>query len=418
MACQEWDDHDRSHKVLAPDLATDYLESCAPNAILITFGDNDTYPLWYAQEVQGIRKDIRVINSSLLGTDWYINQLRYKVNESDPIDPIWTATQIEGANRDAIYNAPKPGIDPNQYMDLYTMMKEYAGSDDPAKTEQTRDGGSVNIFPSKKVTVPVDVNFVKQNGTVSASDSVVTAVQFEIPKTVMYKNETAILNIIAANKWKRPIYFTSPYGELGFQDYLRQDGLSYRLVPVKGGDVNKDWVVDKMLKKFVFGNADKPGVYFDEENRRHLNSIRLAYAQAASNLADAGRKEDAKKLLHKCDDMMLDGNFSYGMVSRNQQQNQISLQFLYAAYKAGDSSLVDKVSRSLKKDMEQQVSYYQGLDDYKREMLGYEEERNQNLLKGLMSLEQQFKTPQAAIENNKPITTAPVTTPAKDSPKK
>ena len=104
MASQEWDDHDRSKKLLARDLAIDYLESCAPNAILISFGDNDTYPLWYAQEVQGIRRDIRVINSSLLGTDWYINQLRYKVNESDPIDPIWTAAQIEGANSDIMYS--------------------------------------------------------------------------------------------------------------------------------------------------------------------------------------------------------------------------------------------------------------------------------------------------------------------------
>ena len=146
MANQEWDDHDRSNKVLARDLATDYLESCAPNAILISFGDNDTYPLWYAQEVQGIRPDVRVINSSLLGTDWYINQLRYKVNQSDPIDPIWSAAQIEGANRDAIFNAPKAGIDPNQYMDLYTMMKDYAGSDDPNKMEQGRDGNMLNML--------------------------------------------------------------------------------------------------------------------------------------------------------------------------------------------------------------------------------------------------------------------------------
>src|SRR5690606_11982331 len=140
MAIQEWDDHDRSNKVLARDLAINYLESCAPNAIVISFGDNDTYPLWYAQEVEGIRTDIRVINSSLLGTDWYINQLRYKLNESMPVDPIWTRQQIEGSTRDIIYHAPKPGIDPNQPMDLYTMMKDYAGSDDPAKMEQARDG--------------------------------------------------------------------------------------------------------------------------------------------------------------------------------------------------------------------------------------------------------------------------------------
>ena len=127
MASQEWDDHDRSNKVLARDLATDYLESCAPNAIVISFGDNDTYPLWYAQEVEGVRKDIRVINSSLLGTDWYINQLRYKVNESAPIDPIWSAAQIEGSTRDVVRYNPNSGFDKNQFMDLYTMMKDYAG---------------------------------------------------------------------------------------------------------------------------------------------------------------------------------------------------------------------------------------------------------------------------------------------------
>ncbi|MEO7523955.1 MAG: DUF2723 domain-containing protein [Ferruginibacter sp.] len=409
MASQEWDDHDRSHKLLARDLATDYLQSCAPNAILISFGDNDTYPLWYAQEVEGIRPDIRVINSSLLGTDWYINQLRYKLNQSAPIDPIWSASQIEGSNRDVVYFAPKPGIDQNQYMDLYTMMKDYAGSDDPAKMEQTRDGGSVSIFPSKKVKVPVDINVVRQNGTVNANDTaILSEIRFDIPKGNLYKNDAAILNIIAANQWKRPIYFTSPYGELGFQNYLRQDGLTYRLVPIANGGTNEDWVVDKMMNKFAFGNANRPGVYFDEENRRHLNSIRLAYAQAATDLANSNRMEDAKKLLNKCDKMMLDENFSYGMVSRSQQHNQISMQFLYAAYRAGDSILAAKVSKTLRKDMEQQVAYYQSLSDNRREILGYEEERNQNLLKGLLQFEQQFK-PRAATEIPSPVSTQPVT---------
>src|SRR6185295_15344859 len=100
MAQQEWDDHDRSQKTLAPDLAKDYLESCEQNAVLFTFGDNDTYPLWYAQEVEHVRPDIRIINYSLLGIDWYINQLRYKINKSDSVDVIWTPEQIEGHNRE------------------------------------------------------------------------------------------------------------------------------------------------------------------------------------------------------------------------------------------------------------------------------------------------------------------------------
>ncbi len=405
MASQEWDDHDRSNKTLARDLAKDYLESCAPNAILISFGDNDTYPLWYAQEVEGIRKDVRVINSSLLGTDWYINQLRYKINDSDPIDPIWSAQQIEGSKRDVVYGVPKG--DQNTYMDLYTMMKDYAGSDDRTKMEAGRDGSMLNIFPSKKVKLPVDINFVKQNGTVNATDTVVSEVQFEIPKNVLYKNDAAILNIIAANKWKRPIYFTSPYDDLGFQNYLRQEGLAYRLVPVPNNTVNIDNAYNLLMNKFVFGNADKPGVYFDEENRRHLNSIRLAYAQTATALVDAGKKEEAKRLLNKADKMMLAENFPYGMASRNQQHNQIALQFLYATMKAGDNQLADKIKARIKKDMEQQQGYYQSLSDVRRDNLAFEEERNENLLKALVGMEQQFEM-QKQMEAGGTIKTQPV----------
>jgi hypothetical protein len=403
MASQEWDDHDRSKKTMARDLATDYLESCAPNAIVISFGDNDTYPLWYAQEVEGIRKDIRVINSSLLGTDWYINQLRYKINNSDPIDPIWTKEQIEGSNRDIIYNAPKAGIDPNKYMDLYTMMKDYAGSDDPSKMEQGRDGSMLNVYPSKKVFVPVDVNVVKQNGTVNANDVVVDSVKFEIPKNIIFKNDAAVLNIIAANKWKRPIYFTSPdAGGIGINNYIRQDGLTYRFVPVVNSEVNNDWVYDKMMNKFKFGSANVMGVYFDEENRRHLNSIRLAYAQAAGSLADNGRKEDAKKMLNKCDQMMLEENFPYGMVSRRQQHNSFSLQMLIAAYKAGDSVLANKITKSVKKDLEQQMTYIGSLDDNKQEAMQYEAEDVKRLLMGIQQIEMQFKNPAPAPLTDNP----------------
>ena len=380
MANQEWDDHDRSQKLLAPDLAKDYLESCDKNAILITYGDNDTYPLWYAQEVEGVRRDIRIINSSLLGTDWYINQLRYKVNESDPIDPLWNASQIEGSTRDVLYSPEmfygpnsdqtnrfkqKAGItNPNDAMDLYTMMKDYGGSDDPNKSIRPEGSDdSYNVFPSKHVFVPVDEALVRQNGTVSAKDSVVSRLDFNIPKNYLAKNDAAVLNIIAANKWKRPIYFTSLQSGLGFDNYVRQDGLTYRLVPVMNDDVNKDWVVDKMMNKFRFGAADVKGTYFDEENRRHLNSIRMAYASAASNLADNGRKEEAKKLLEKCDKGMLDETMPYGLVSRRQEQAYFSLQFLIACYKSGDTTLAAKVTASLKKDLDQQMKYYATMGD-------------------------------------------------------
>ena len=210
MASQEWDDHDRSKKTLARDLAKDYLESCAPNAILFSYGDNDTYPLWYAQEVEGIRRDIRVINYSLLGIDWYINQLRYKINESDPIDVIWGPEKIEASKRDFVRFYEKPGLsDQNRYVDLYSLMKDFVGSDDPQNMVPMQDGSNMNYFPVKKVSVPVDINTVRKNGTVNPTDSVVNEMRFEIGRNLLMKNDMAVLNIIAANKWRRPIYFTS-----------------------------------------------------------------------------------------------------------------------------------------------------------------------------------------------------------------
>ncbi|MBR2647811.1 MAG: DUF2723 domain-containing protein [Sediminibacterium sp.] len=383
MAQQEWDDHDRSKKVLARDLAKDYLESCAPNAILFTFGDNDTYPLWYAQEVEGIRKDVRVINFSLLGIDWYINQLRYKVNESPAIDVLWSADQIEGSKRDYVLYRPKPGIPEDRFYDLYDVMKNYVGSDDPSKMEDRGNGDALNTYPVRKFAVSVDKAAVLANKTVNVADSVVSEIRFEVPKNALLKNDLAVLNIIAANKWNRPIYFTNPSVDLGFDQYLRRDGLSYRLVPVINSRVNAGWMKDKALNVFASGNADKKGVYFDEENRRHLNTIRSAYADLAIDLAAAGKKEEARKVLQKVDKMMDEENFGYGMASRGNLHNRNSLMFLEACYMAEDTALVKKVSASVKKDLQQQIKFYNTLSGNKAEWMADEKRMSESYLDGL-----------------------------------
>jgi hypothetical protein len=365
MAAEEWDDHDRSKKQIARDLAKNYLESCAPNAILFTFGDNDTYPLWYAQEVEGIRKDIRVINYSLLGIDWYINQMRYKVNESAPIDVIWSADKIEGGKRDYIRFFEREGLtDQNRYVDLYSLMNDFVGSDDQAAQVQMQDGTWMNYLPVKKVSVPVDVAKVKKNGTVETTDSVATDIRFEIPKELLLKNDMAVLNIIAANKWDRPIYFTSPFGELGFGQYLRNEGQSYRLVPVAGQNmVNARASYEVLKNKFAYGSANIPGVYYDEENRRHLIGIRQSFAEAANQLAIQGDSAKARELLNIADKNLLEENIPYAMVSRQNQHNTISVQFVEAAYRAGDKKLATKVSAAIMKDVNEQLAYYAYLGD-------------------------------------------------------
>ena len=398
MAAQEWNDHDRSKKLLARDLAKDYLESCAPNAILFSFGDNDTYPLWYAQEVEGIRPDIRVINYSLLGIDWYINQMRYKVNQSNPIDVIWTADQIQGRKRDYIRYREVPGIPNNQYFDLYDLMKNYVGSEDPSRMVSTGGEEMINTFPVRKVSVPVDVNTVKQNGTLSLTDSAVSEVRFEIPKQVLMKNDLAVLNVVAANKWQRPIYFTSLFDELGFGQYLRKDGLSYRLVPVANQQVNTDWMADKLMNKFAFGNANIPGVYFDEENRRHLNTIRTAYAELAFDLSAKGRKEEARRTLEKADKMMLQENFPYGMISRGNMHDRNSIAFLEACYRSDAKDLAVKVSKSVKGDLQQQIKFYNSLSGNKAEWMAYDKKTAEDYLGAIGRMEQMFQGASAAPE--------------------
>ncbi|MCF1713178.1 DUF2723 domain-containing protein [Flavihumibacter sp. RY-1] len=407
MGFQEWDDHDRSKKVLARDLAKDYLESCPPNAILFTYGDNDTYPLWYAQEVEGIRPDIRVINNSLLGIDWYINQLRYKVNESDPIDVIWSEDQIRGRNRDYVIYNPRPDVNQERFYDLYDVMKNVVGSEDPAFKVALTGGENINYLPAKKYVLPVDEQVVRSNGTVNPGDSVVTAVPVIIPenKNTLLKNDLAILNIIAANKWKRPICFTAPYtaSELGFGNFMRKDGLTYRLVPISNNTgFNTDWMVDKLKNKFGFGSADIAGVYFDEENRRHLNTIRAAYADGAGALADANRKDEAKQLLDMADKGILLENMPYAMPSRSNQHNYFTFRFLEAAYKAGHTALADKVSKALHRDFDQQLKYYAQLPDRKQESMRNEIAGTQQLVQMLQMLENNYKqgsTVQPSIES-------------------
>jgi hypothetical protein len=174
---------------------------------------------------------------------------------------------------------------------------------------------------------------------------------------------------------------------------------------VKNSEVNENWAYNAMMNKFKFGNANVPGVYFDEENRRHLNTLRMQYAQVANDLAEHGKMSQAKDLLEKCDKNMLQENFPYGMASRRQQQDQISAQFLLAAYRAGDTVLAQKVSAALRTDLEQQIMYFNSLNDNQQANLAYENQLVQQTLQQVQGMEQYFTKPQQIIspENQKPV---------------
>jgi hypothetical protein len=413
MGMQEWDDHDRSQKTLAPDVARDYLESCAPNAILFTFGDNDTYPLWYAQETEGVRPDIRIINTSLLGIDWYVNQLRRRVNESAPIDVVWSEQQIIGLQY-IIYRQGGANTPVNLLDLMRNDVGKQLGYDDRTDVKA--------FFSSKQFLVPVNADAVRKNGTVNASDTIVPQMQFGIGEGRNYLtlDQLTILNVIAANAakgWERPIYFTSPYGELGFGDYLRKDGMTYRLVPTRtampqaawivdqalrgtsGKSMNTDWVFNTLMTKFRGGNSNIPGVYFDEENRRHLLTIRSTYAEAAGNLGDAGDKARAQQLLKKAEGLIDPVNMPYALTGRFNQHNQTAALYLEAAYKAGDLTLAKKVHDALEKDLKEQKAYYDYLKAEKDDFYGQvsrEDDINKFMLEQLLPMIERRYNPAAA----------------------
>ncbi|HUZ59780.1 MAG TPA: DUF2723 domain-containing protein [Hanamia sp.] len=368
MACQEWKAHDRSKKTLARDVAVDYLNSCAPNAILFTGGDNDTYPLWYAQEVENIRPDVRVIVTTLLGTDWMIDQLRRKINKSDPISISWAHDKYVGDNRDYVPYYDQNGIFPkDSSMNLNDAMAFMANDSDRLATQA---GDSLNYFPTHKFYIPVDKELVLRNGTVEPKDSsrVVDRVNITISQNTLYKNDLMILNIIAANKWKRPIYFTEPQG-LGLNSFLQDEGMTYRLEPIKQTDASGADAVDTkaaykhQTSNFYFGGAQYPNIYFDENSRRSLMTMRRAFSTTGNALALTGKVDSALQVLNYGYKMMNPSSFPYGMVSSGNMHDITSLQYAYAYYLAGDTKKGDRIANDVIRDCQQQIEYYNSLSD-------------------------------------------------------
>jgi hypothetical protein len=375
MGFQEWDDHDRSTKTVARDVASDYLNSCAPNAILFTVGDNDTYPLWYAQEVENVRPDVRVINLSLLGVDWYIDQQRQMVNKSAGVPMSWTPDKYRGETRNYIRFYDAGTFPQDKFYNLKEVM-DFMGTDDPRAKLTTQDGEQQNYLPAQKLFIPVDVAQAINSGVVDIHDSarILPQLPFQISKQYLLKNDLAVYDIITANNWKRPIYFTSPT-DLGINDYLRMDGLTYRLVPLKKEEsndpmgaeknVNVPVMYDNLMKKFTFGGANINGTYFDEPNRKLLQYVRNAYTRLGTALAIDNKKDSALTVLNKADKNLLENTFPYAMTTPGQMYNYSSMQTVYAYYLAGDKKKADEIAQKIIKDCNQQLMYYRQLPSSK-----------------------------------------------------
>ena len=408
MACQEWKAHDRSQKTLARDAATDYLNSCAPQSILFTGGDNDTYPLWYAQEVENIRPDVRVIVTSLLGTDWMINQLRNKVNQSEPIPMSWKPEQYVGDNRNYVPFADQGVKVPKDSSWDLTRLMNFIGDD--RNQLQTQSGGGLNYFPTHNFSLPVDKEAVLANGTVVPKDSarILERLQFAFPGNALLKNDIMEYNIIAANNWKRPVYFSQPYG-LGLNNFIQDDGLAYRLVPLRPNPseptISTDTMYRNLMERFKFGGADKQNIYYDENGRRVLISIRSAFSTLGQVLATKGDKDSALKVLDYGYKMLNPTSLPYGMVSFRNQEDITSMQYAYAFYLAGDSTKGQQIADMVIRDCREQVDYYNSLPDNDAAQFQEDLQTAKAIVTQLQGLKTQFsKPPPGSLETGKPVT--------------
>lgn len=314
MAQQNWDDHDRSGRYNTLNIAKNYLNSCTPNAILFTNGDNDTFPLWYAQEVEGIRTDIKIVNLSLFNTDWYVDQMRRKTYDADPIPMDITRDQyIQGTN-DAAYFIDNPNIaKKGEYYKLKDITNFFF-SDNPKTKYPLLDGSKMNYVPTKLVYVDVDKNKVLSNGTVAAKDSalIVDKVKWKINETMVQKNNLMMMDMLANFDWDRPIYYAITTGAdayLHLMEYFQMDGMAYKLVPIKSaggfnqgsyGRVNTDTLYDRLMNKFEYDGINNPNLYFDEHHMQSIRNYRSNFARLASELVKEGSYDKAKLVLDKC----------------------------------------------------------------------------------------------------------------------
>lgn len=283
MANQNWDDHNRSGRYTARDLAYNYLNSCAPNAILFTNGDNDTFPLWYAQEVEGIRTDVRVVNLMLLNMDWYIDQMKRKAYESDTLPISMKPDQYQAGTRDMVYIHERF----NQAFPAKEIV-DFIADDDPATKLETQSGKKLDYIPTRNFILHVDSAKVIENGTVKVSDArlIENTIQGKISGNHMGKSDLIVFDILANNKWERPIYYVSTYheGTLGLENYMQLDGFAYRLVPIKTtgsayekGRIDVDILYDKLMNIFKYGRMNEPNVYLDNFHQRSFSIVRLRF---------------------------------------------------------------------------------------------------------------------------------------------
>lgn len=361
LAKENWDDHDRSNKYTALAMAKAYLDSCEPNAILFTIGDNDTFPLWYMQEIEGYRTDIRIVCTSLFMTDWYIDQMKMKTHNSDPIPSSFNREQYKGSLRDySLF------VERTEEPLLLSEILQFVSLDDERAKISLDSGNKVNYFPTKKVIYPIDKNTIIKNKVVNSKyyDSIVPQIEFTITDKALYKNRLMMLDIVNENNWKRPIYFTGgSFGEddyIWMKNYLQLDGMCFKLVPLKTptddpnpmrmGSIDADKMYS-IVMKWDWGNSGNSAIYHDPETRKNSITYRTNLARLMETLLLEGKNEKAEKVIDLAMAKMPIAYFEYySMVEP----------FAMGYYEVGKKDKARKVVAELIQKYQESLTYFSG----------------------------------------------------------
>ncbi len=364
MAKENWDDHDRSGRYVAHDLGWDYLNTCQDEAILFTNGDNDTFPLWYIQEVEGVRTDVRVCNLSYLQTDWYIDQMKRKAYESDPLPISMKHDQYVEGKRDVVYIIPRPQFQ-NKRINLKDAI-QFVASDNPKTKEIPQYPGRIDYLPANRFYLTVDSLKVLQKGFVSpdAAKLIDSTVNIDINSNVIMKNQLMIYDMITTNDWNRPIYFAVTVGAdnyAGLDNYFQLEGFGYQVVPIRTkndgmefGRVDTEKMYDNVMTKFKWGGFNNPKVYLDENHRRMATNIRNNLTRLASALIDEGKKDKAVDILNKLMEELPPDQVPH---------DQFSIFLAEAYYKAGETEKGDAIMREVANQFLQYITFYTSLDN-------------------------------------------------------
>ena len=389
MAFQNWDDHDRSGRYTAQSMAKSYLQSIQKDvgAMIFTIGDNDTFALWYAQEIEGYRTDVKTINTSLLATDWYIDQLKRKTYESDAIPSQMTHARYAYGNRDYIKHESlldsvrwnikdfMNWVSSDHPRTKYKSLLQQAGEDPDRLPKNTQE---MVFYPTNKIRVNVNKENVLKSGVVKPEDEalIVSHIDIDLPEGGMTKNQVMMLDILANNDWERPIYFTGgSYAEseyIWMKEFLQLEGLVYKLVPIKTplnsnnpyimGRLDSDLMYD-IVMNWSWGNSESPDIYHDVETRKNSISFRSNMVRLADQLIDEGKKEQAKDILDLAMEKMPLDYFGY---------YSLLVPFVDAYYRLDAWQSAQKLATKVAFKYRDELEYFKSLSHNEQFMMGEE----------------------------------------------